>query len=52
MKQPLIIDGRRLLPEAELRALGYTVVRVGDGVGEGADEGEHAASTLATADSA
>ena len=32
MRQPLIIDGRRLLPEAELRALGYVVQRVGDGV--------------------
>ena len=32
MRRPLIIDGRRLLPEAELRALGYTVERVGDGV--------------------
>lgn len=32
MRHPLIIDGRRLLPEAELRALGYTVERIGDGV--------------------
>jgi UDPglucose 6-dehydrogenase len=32
MRRPLIIDGRRLLPEAELRALGYTVERIGDGV--------------------
>ena len=32
MRQPLVIDGRRLLPEAELRALGYVVERVGDGV--------------------
>ncbi len=37
MRRPLIIDGRRLLPEAELRDLGYVVQRVGDGVlaGEG-----------------
>ena len=33
MRQPLIIDGRRLLPDAELRALGYVVKRLGDGVG-------------------
>jgi UDPglucose 6-dehydrogenase len=52
MKQPLIIDGRRLLPEAELRALGYTVVRVGDGVGEGAEDRVDAAPTMATADTA
>ncbi len=32
MRHPLIIDGRRLLPETELRALGYVVLRVGDGV--------------------
>jgi UDPglucose 6-dehydrogenase len=32
MRRPLIIDGRRLLPEAELRALGYVVKQVGDGV--------------------
>ena len=32
MRCPLIIDGRRLLPEAELRALGYVVERLGDGV--------------------
>lgn len=32
MRRPLIIDGRRLLPEAELRALGYAVQRLGDGV--------------------
>lgn len=31
MRQPLVIDGRRLLPEAELRRLGYQVVRLGDG---------------------
>lgn len=51
MKRPLIIDGRRLLPEAELRALGYTVVRVGDGVGDDATH-EEPAPTLATADTA
>jgi UDPglucose 6-dehydrogenase len=34
MGRPLIIDGRRLLPETELRALGYVVERVGDGVME------------------
>jgi UDPglucose 6-dehydrogenase len=34
MRRPLVIDGRRLLPEAELRALGYTVERIGDGVHE------------------
>jgi hypothetical protein len=35
MRRPLVIDGRRLLPEAELRALGYAVERIGDGVGGG-----------------
>jgi hypothetical protein len=35
MRRPLIIDGRRLLPEAELRDLGYVVQRVGDGVSAG-----------------
>jgi len=34
MRRPLIIDGRRLLPETKLRALGYVVERVGDGVDE------------------
>ncbi len=34
MRRPLIIDGRRLLPEADLRALGFDVVRLGDGVDE------------------
>ena len=51
MKTPLIIDGRRLLPEAALRGLGYTVVRVGDGVGEDATDAD-SAPTLATADTA
>jgi UDPglucose 6-dehydrogenase len=32
MRRPLIIDGRRLLPKAELRALGFAVERIGDGV--------------------
>ena len=32
MRRPLIIDGKRLLLEPELRALGYTVERIGDGV--------------------
>jgi UDPglucose 6-dehydrogenase len=32
MHRPLIIDGRRLLLEADLRAMGYIVERVGDGV--------------------
>jgi UDPglucose 6-dehydrogenase len=32
MRRPLIIDGRRLVPETDLRALGYIVERVGDGV--------------------
>jgi UDPglucose 6-dehydrogenase len=32
MRRPMIIDGRRLLPEAEIRALGYTLVRLGEGV--------------------
>lgn len=32
MQRPLIIDGRRLLPEAELRSIGYVVERIGDGV--------------------
>jgi UDPglucose 6-dehydrogenase len=31
MRHPLIIDGRRLLAEADLRDLGYTVHRLGDG---------------------
>jgi UDPglucose 6-dehydrogenase len=32
MRRPLVIDGRRLLPETELRSLGYAVERIGDGV--------------------
>ena len=32
MRRPLIVDGRRLLPQPELRALGYVVERIGDGV--------------------
>jgi UDPglucose 6-dehydrogenase len=32
MRQPLIIDGRRLLPYAKLRSMGYVVERMGDGV--------------------
>jgi UDPglucose 6-dehydrogenase len=32
MRRPLIVDGRRLLDAAELRAMGYTVHRIGDGV--------------------
>ena len=32
MRRPLIIDGRRLLPESDLRAMGYVVERIGDGV--------------------
>ncbi len=32
MRHPLIIDGRRLLRFASLRALGYTVERVADGL--------------------
>ncbi len=36
MRRPLIIDGRRLLPYAQLRSMGYVVERIGDGVdGEG-----------------
>jgi UDPglucose 6-dehydrogenase len=35
MRHPLIIDGRRLLPEAQLRDMGYVVHRVGDGVPAG-----------------
>jgi UDPglucose 6-dehydrogenase len=35
MRRPLLIDGRRLLPAAELRAMGYVVVRVGNGVEPG-----------------
>jgi UDPglucose 6-dehydrogenase len=31
MRRPLIIDGRRLLPHAKLRAMGYVVERIGDG---------------------
>jgi len=37
MRHPLIIDGRRLLPEAELRGLGYMVHRLGDGVSAASD---------------
>jgi UDPglucose 6-dehydrogenase len=33
MRHPLIIDGRRLLPHARLRSMGYVVERLGDGVG-------------------
>jgi UDPglucose 6-dehydrogenase len=32
MRRPLIVDGKRLLPEAELRSLGFRVERIGDGV--------------------
>jgi len=32
MRRPLIIDGRRLLPYAQLRSMGYLVERIGDGV--------------------
>jgi UDPglucose 6-dehydrogenase len=32
MRRPLIIDGRRLLPCAKLRSMGYVVERIGDGV--------------------
>jgi UDPglucose 6-dehydrogenase len=32
MRRPLIIDGRRLLPCARLRSMGYVVERIGDGV--------------------
>jgi len=32
MRRPLIIDGRRLLPYAQLRSMGYLVERTGDGV--------------------
>jgi UDPglucose 6-dehydrogenase len=32
MRRPLIIDGRRLLPDAQLRSMGYLVERIGDGV--------------------
>ena len=35
MRRPLIIDGRRLLPNEQLRSLGYVVERIGDGVDEG-----------------
>ena len=31
MRSPLIIDGRRLLPFARLRSMGYVVERIGDG---------------------
>jgi UDPglucose 6-dehydrogenase len=31
MRRPLIIDGRRLLPYAQLRSMGYVVERIGDG---------------------
>ena len=47
MRRPLIIDGRRLLAEAELRDLGYTVHRLGDGAPEGEDAaGRETASTM------
>lgn len=36
MRTPLIIDGRRILPLARLKALGYVVERVGDGGTESA----------------
>ena len=39
MRRPLILDGRRLLPEAELRELGFELERVGDGVGDGVSSG-------------
>ena len=32
MRRPLIVDGRRLLPYAQLRSMGYLVERIGDGV--------------------
>ncbi len=32
MRRPLIVDGRRLLPYAQLRSMGYVVERIGDGV--------------------
>jgi UDPglucose 6-dehydrogenase len=32
MRRPLIVDGKRLLPEVELRSLGFRVERIGDGV--------------------
>ena len=35
MRRPLIIDGRRLLPYAQLRSMGYVVERIGDGVDGG-----------------
>ena len=35
MRQPLIIDGRRLLRFAELRSMGYVVERIGDGAAMG-----------------
>jgi UDPglucose 6-dehydrogenase len=35
MRRPLILDGRRLLPHAELRAFGYQVERLGDGADAG-----------------
>ncbi len=31
MRRPLILDGRRMVPNAELRSMGYAVVRLGDG---------------------
>jgi UDPglucose 6-dehydrogenase len=34
MRHPHVIDGRRLLDETKLRALGYTVERIGDGVAD------------------
>jgi UDPglucose 6-dehydrogenase len=40
MRRPLIVDGRRLLPEAKLRALGYDVTRLGDGLEESASRPE------------
>lgn len=32
MRRPQIVDGRRLLPETELRMFGFDVTRLGDGV--------------------
>lgn len=31
MRRPLIIDGKRLLPCAQLKSMGYLMGRIGDG---------------------
>jgi hypothetical protein len=44
MRRPLIIDGRRLLPYAQFRSMGYVVERIGDGVDGGGTGGQEVES--------